>query len=144
MGGRGASSSSGKTKSTSKEQAKAVIVEINGTTLSYRDYGGTVTDLERSQTMEIGDLSFKDVVERVSDNPNAKITYLSQKQLKTYDERKEHNRKIEEEYLNTVAGMYQGGVVYKKKGGVKKTKSKTITFEQFLKQHKYKYYDKLY
>ena len=130
-------------KRVNQSAVKAVMVEINGTTLTYRDFNGVVTDLDATNTMDVGGLDFKGVMDRVSKNPNAKVTYLTQKQVKTYEERKKHNKKIEDEYLNLVAGTYQGGVLFKKKGGVKKTKAKNITFEQFLKQKKYKYYDKL-
>lgn len=143
-GSRGGQRGNSNSVQSQKKNAKAVIVEINGTTLSYRDFGGGITDITGNDVMETGGLSFKQVVDRVSNNQNAKVKYLNSKQVKTYDERRKHNQKIEDEYKNYLYGMYQGGVLLKKKGGVKKTKTTKTTFEQFVKQHNYKYYDNLY
>lgn len=139
--GRRGNSNSYQSKS---KNAQAIIVQINGTTLTYRNNGSVITDITGNDVLETGGLSFEQVVDRISNNKNAKVEYLNSQQVKTYDERRKHNQKIEDEYRNYLYGMYQGGVLHRKNGRVQKTKNTKITFEQYVKQHNYKYYDKLY
>lgn len=141
MGGRGASSgysAKGLTieKASNAENTRAMIVTMNGTTHTYRneDYG--ITNLTGKEPVDTYGLSWNEVFERITSNSNAQVTLLNDQQVKEIDIQHQINENARNKVL-TSNGRWQGSVIYRKKGGIKKINAHYEDLDKIARDNNY-------
>lgn len=94
MGGRGGSSG------LSSNAVKAVIIDINGSKITYRQRGDHITSLSGQEPKQTGIFkTVKDIIKN-ADQKGLSYTTLNDRQLKDYDEQRKKDRKITDKQLN--------------------------------------------